>query len=512
METDASVRQASRLAKQLDMAGRLGLKVPGPKGAGCLRLSPAPDEALRREALRRLEDPISRLVDEIFWFSPGSIDPRAKAGLGLLALNRIEEARVAWEKLRGNGAPGRTWSALHDLAVFYHCIALDLEWRASRAALSGKEEKVRRGCWERAHARWQELLKTPEFYEWLGTRARELEDPRLVNPAAEVRDAVPEVLLGIQADLAARAAAAVVREEVELHLGLMRSAGYYGGSCEYVLGERAKPLCEQIRLLCQAAGDRADAEPKRANETTRQLLRDVESPLRTLDLLLPARDGRREAAHDDAVRCALRCQIAYANATGDWKDSLCLLEDMLEVTGTESMRERILENISIVRQNLAFGYCFFCGQRPGDDSAAYEVSMYGDVQRIPVWNGVRIAWKQAAVKVPRCRSCLKVHRRVDGCRAAGAVIGILAGVAASAACLHFGLATAGGAVGLALFASVVLGIAGGAMGSRAAATGGDGERVKPAGAFKENPRIKELLAAGWSFGVGPPGHDGTVQA
>lgn len=510
MESDATVREASRLVKQLEMAGRLGLEVPRPKGAGCLRLSPAPDEVLRRQALRRLEDPISRLVDEIFWFSPGSIDTRAKEGLRLLSVNRIKEARAAWEKLRGNGAPGRAWSALHDLAVLYHCIALDLEWRASRAALSGEEEKVRRGCWERAHARWQELLKASEFYEWLATRARELADPRLVDPADEVRDVVPEVFLGIQADLAARAAAVGLREEVQLHLGLMRDAGYDGASWERLLGERAQPICEQIRLMCQAAGDRADAEPKRANETTRQLLADVEPLLRTLDLLLPERDGRREAAHDDAVRCALRCQIAYANATGDWRDSLCLLEKMRELTGTESMRERILENISIVRQNL--GYCFFCEQRPGDDEAAYEVSMYGDVQRIPVWNGVRVAWKQAAVKVPRCRSCLKVHRRVEGCGAAGAVIGILAGLAASAACLQLGLATAGGALGLALFASVVLGIVGGAIGSHQAATGGDGERVKPAGEFKEHPRIKELLAAGWSFGVGPPGHNGTVQS
>src|SRR5437868_8517251 len=120
----ASQRDISRRLEKLTMLTKLGGGVELPRGP--LSLQPAPDLDAVRHAVERLRDPETRLVDEFFWFWPET--PAAETpDEALAALDRgdVAAARKRWQAVAPGGG-----TAVHNLAVLAHLLALDLEHRA----------------------------------------------------------------------------------------------------------------------------------------------------------------------------------------------------------------------------------------------------------------------------------------------------------------------------------------------------------------------------------------------
>ena len=78
-----------------------------------------------------LKEPEARLVHELFWFWPEKYpeDSPADVATDFLAQGRTQEAVEYWEDLAMDNAP----VALHNLAVYYHQQALELECLESPA-------------------------------------------------------------------------------------------------------------------------------------------------------------------------------------------------------------------------------------------------------------------------------------------------------------------------------------------------------------------------------------------
>ena len=466
---------------------------------GFLPLYPPPDMDMVREAWQRLQDLENRIVDEFFWFWPLSPGLPAEEDEALLLLKQgdYQGSVAVW---RGAAESGGGGVALHNLAVFYHALALDIEYTGKAVSLSEKQRHQKESYWKEAYAYWKGAIGTQDLWERLLSRVKEISDPRLTIETVErVRFTLPLALLSINGNLAVQAVERGNRAEASLHLRLIQESGFDNPVIGEALRFTVAREREQIRLLCGSAKDDTERQPERGAEIARQLISQTARPLEVIDTLLPPEHPVREAVHDDVALQILQSQVAFAKKTDDWQTSLGLLEEALATAAGVAAREQIKENIEIVKNNLRWSVCWFCGENPAEDDATLEVKMYGEVTRNLTFRGVRIQWRQVTVRVPRCNTCRSVHQREEVCLAVGGIAGFALGMGGC-------IAVEGGGSGFVFFVvSAVLSTAiGWAIGRFSSPKG-----TKPETAQAEFPGVLEMKAKGWEIGERPPEAQGS---
>jgi hypothetical protein len=348
LPVEASPHEINRQRSRLQMMRKVGIRSAGPL-TGMMPLNPPPDEDQIARATQRLNDPESRLLDELFWFWPHNGNSSADEALRLLASNCPDNAQSLWMQEEQGSSQGKV--STHNLAVFYHIIALDLE-RASANALNAEHQDTRNRAWEAAFKRWQILMDDEGFWSRLTARIRELDDPRLTTGTARrIRYSLPKALLLINARLALRAAERNDESEVKRHLALMQYAGSSPSIRQEALQDVVSSIRQRIHFACEAVAARASSDAAQADKYAAGLLEETEPLLRTIDWLLPKGNSSRGAAFDDVVGCALRCQILFGNESENWLLSIRILESILPLAGSETVRARVQENLKIVKRN-----------------------------------------------------------------------------------------------------------------------------------------------------------------
>jgi len=482
----SSPRVISSQMRKLDLMEKLGVTCQMERGF--LPLTPAPDSEGRREAHQRLTDPESRLIDELFWFWPLQMGVPEDKDEALMFLKRNDFAGAVsiWKQHEENSSEANV--STHNLAIMYHVLALDMEYVEATQTLSTKQSKQKRSYWEQAFQRWQILMKHEGFWQRLTARIRELDDPRLTTGTARrIRAGLPLVILSINAMLAVQAAQKGNGEEASYHISVMAQSGFDQSAIDEALRRAIAPIRDHIKTICANAENETNMAPEHADNVVRSLIDQTSRLLATIDKLLPEGHATRESAHDEVASRILTSQIAFGNKTDDWRVSLELVEQALPIAVSASVRKRIEENTTIVKNNLERGTCWFCKKRPAVDKAAVEVKMHGDVTR----NYTNVQWRHTTIEVPRCKECSSAHEREVLVLVGGAIIGLIVGPVSCSATdngwLGFGIVV--------LFAVVGYIIA---------------RRTRPEGIksddYKnENPAIKELQSKGWGFGEKPSG-------
>lgn len=183
LPVDATGRQVRRRMAELEAARRIDADTPP---VGNLLMPPrrtGPDAVIA--ALRRLQDPVHRLVDELFW-----LWPLHGGGFGGETLT---QATTTWEELSATRSPDRA-PALHNRAVAAHVAAME---GTSVAARSVREK------WRTAYGNWLAVLNDDEVWQCLKARAAVIADPRLREDTVEaVRAELPALLVGSHAAIA----------------------------------------------------------------------------------------------------------------------------------------------------------------------------------------------------------------------------------------------------------------------------------------------------------------------
>ena len=484
----ATAREIARRFERRKLAHQVGTAVAA--AAGPLALDPPPDAATVHQAVHRIHDPERRLIEELFWFWP--VDDTQGPDPALEALERGDTttAIAIW---RGNDSDG---IGVHNLAVLFHALALDLE--SLPQSLARDPQRRRDRCWRESFAHWQQTIDREQFWSRLTQRIRELDDPRLTTGTTRsIRASLPTALLCISARLAISAAERGADEDSARHAGLIEESGLGADAAERALETILEPIRQRVLTLCRVAEPAASADPANAHRIAEQLL-DQTTPL--LDSLTFLRDGHpmRESAHDEVAHCALACQITYGNKTQDWETSLRLLTCVLAVCSSASARARVESNLQVVKENVAFaresGRCWFCGTANAVESAAVEVKLHGNERRVQEWDGERLLWNTLTVKGPRCGTCKTTQSRATGWAVVIFIVSTAMGFISSGA----GPEDAGAAV---------VGFGGLIAGGIAAAVthnflmGG----VKPSGAAPSFPAVKRKLDEGWKLGEKPEG-------
>jgi hypothetical protein len=501
LPVEASVRDLTKRRQIVEAAAANGLPLPaGPSRV--LPLNPRPDAFATREAVQRLTDPERRLVDEFFWFWAHQAGlSREDAALRQLCQDNADAAEQIWRKQEREQS--QTLVSTHNLAVLHHVRALEyserhLEGRNGTDAGETKyEPATERAQWEEAYRRWVVLLREEGFWSRLTGRIRELDDPRLTTGTARrIRAGLPLALVIINAQLALKAAEKDKFELAKSHVAIMRASSFSQSSCDTALNLATEPIRTRLKGLSKTAAKAAADNPEKANDTCGRLLEQTKPLLAIIDCLLPENHPSRGAVHDDVAIAALDCCVAFGNKTKKWKGCLSLCEAMMSIPVSQSAKERLKGNFETIKGNVEYALCWFCKENSGQDKAEIEVKMHGDVQRIPIPGGVRKTWRHITVKVPRCASCKSAHSRQITSKVVGALVGGLLGLPGCIYTMNYN----DNSPALLLFP--ILAVVGLVVGHFV----GKSKFSKGVGAVstkKQHPRIKELLAEGWTWGENP---------
>ncbi len=405
----ASAREISAQVQKFDLTEKLGNS--GAVERGILPLNPPPDGETRRTAAQRLSDPESRLVDEMFWFWPFSLGASADMdeALDILKHGDLQNAAAIWSQREMQGSEANV--SMHNLAILYHLLALDLEQILVQRKLTAEQAQQKWEYWKAALDRWRILVDYDGFWKRLSERILELDDPRLTSDTVRsIRAGLPSALLSINATLASRAAKNGNRDEAWSQTGLMRNSGFGNVVFDRAISKEATPIHEQVKIICANAEKDIAKDPEQGEQVARQVLAQSSPLLLTIDTLLPSKHPILEAAHDEVALCILGSAIVFGNKTENLAPLPQMLSQAMQIAASESTRQRINENLDTVKTNLEYvrdyTRCWFCKKRPGDDKAVHEVKMYGDVRHV----GNQVQYRTLKLPVPRCGKCKSAHK------------------------------------------------------------------------------------------------------
>jgi hypothetical protein len=513
LPVDANARDLASRSQMIEMAANIGLPVPHGSGYA-LPLSPAPDSNDRREAMQRLRDPERRLIDEFFWFWPHKLG-ESENDKALLALAEGDELAACNIWCAQEREQSEANISVHNLAVFYHASALDLEYLSLNGGgpLSPQQIQQRDACWLQTFRRWKILLEYENFWTRLTARIRALGDLRLTTGVTRrMRDSLPLALLLINAKLALQMAERKDEAAAQRHLQLMNESGFDQTVIAEALRLTVNPTREMIKSLCSIAQPKAESDPEHADQIVRQLHQQTWPSLAILDTLLPKDNQIRVSLHDDVAQQMLMSTITFCNKSKDWDTAFVLFDLALSVAAGQTVRTRLEDNIKTIKRNIELDRCWFCQSRKADPSASVDIKMHGEVTRTPTYEYsktvIKINWKYKTIQVPRCSTCKQIHEQQTIILGGGFFFGLMAGFVGFVAYLisnpdHF----LGGL--LIIITGMVIGVR--IDKSRAKShlkniTGGKiQENVHPESYKNEYPEIKELLSKGWQYGEKPQG-------
>ena len=501
LPVDASPRAIARKAELIMLHEKLGGSPQVSPHA--LRLVPAAGIEEMRESIQRIRNPEYWIIDELFWFWPCSDESSADIALTELARGDADRAIQVWTEIES--AHPELCVATHNLAVFSHAAALDIELCNMESPLDDETISFVENHWRCSLDRWRALLDSDAFWSRIDARILAMDDPRLcASLANQMHSSLPVALLSISAQLALRYAEKKDHRNARRLVESMNGSGFELRHIEEALRQATAPVRERIKTLCKSVQSSVNADPDNAKTAIANLISQVSPLLAATDCLFQSSDSTYTHFHDEIGLCLLACQIAYGNKTNDWDFSLKVIDTALKTAASKSAIARINENREIILKNIEYhkvhDFCWFCNEHPPEEACTIEHKMHGNVQRIPTgYSSYRITWKYLTVKVPRCQECRKAHARINNYTLAGCLLGALPGLAG---CIPIMQANADdywfGAVVVFIMGVIIGGVIGNCIGRKSCAAG-----IKPSSSSVQFPQIRELQGQGWKFGEKP---------
>ncbi|MEX1014924.1 MAG: hypothetical protein WDZ80_07250, partial [Candidatus Paceibacterota bacterium] len=241
LNVNASTREISNQLQKNRMAEKYGNRTEITESP--LPILPPPDADQVRQALHRLRDPETRIIDEFFWFWPHSLETdQMDHALELLSRNDIKPAESMW--LNPEAKLTESNVSKHNLAILSHLLALDMEQNGQ--LLPEEEIKMRDKYWKDSFKRWKSLLDHEGIWGRLMARVRQMDDPRLTTGFVKrLRETLPTSILQINALLALKAAESGNEKEAKRHLNLINNSGF-GKEAGSTLKRIVNPLRNRI--------------------------------------------------------------------------------------------------------------------------------------------------------------------------------------------------------------------------------------------------------------------------
>jgi len=340
----AGPREVARRIDQLKLAAELG--------TGIDPWSFAPEKPLTVDQLREvaqvLKEPSARLVHELFWFWPEEYPEDSPGDPAINFLGQGETLRAVehWEALAREDRP----SALHNLAVYYHQQALEMECEETPA------EQDLAQLWMQAIRSWDRIRSEEATWVRLRARVAGLADARLtVEFVGQMRATISDALAKICALLALGHGEQGRGNRGSLHAALVIHIQGDDTGARQALETRATPIARRIDGRVIEAKNRAALGTANGLTEAMALIRANDEDLRLIEILCGrAAEYYREVSHSVADT-ALNKLVAYQRQTGDDRGCLPVLVYLLGMEATPEFKLRLAETFRIVRSNAISG-------------------------------------------------------------------------------------------------------------------------------------------------------------
>jgi hypothetical protein len=350
LNVSATTREISNQVQKNQMMEKYGGKMDNHKSP--FPIEPPPDVDKLRQALHRLRDPETRIIDEFFWFWPHSLDTAVKDhALDALSRNEIKTAESLWINYEATLTESNV--SRHNLAVLSHLLVLDIELNGN--SLAKKERAKRDKYWKDTFKRWKLLLEHEGFWSRLTARVRQMDDPRLTTGfVRRLREALPFAILQINGIMAVKFAEQGKGEEAKRYMELIRSSGFDNDVIDRALKTAIDPVRKRIKVICHSASDETEKNNIRGIEFGKQILIQTQNPLKVLNTLLPKKNIIIEGAEDDITDSVFNCYIRYVNKTEDYVSALELIKSIKNFINSDTSKVRIDEKIKSINDILEY--------------------------------------------------------------------------------------------------------------------------------------------------------------
>lgn len=487
LNVNASTREITSQLKKNQMFEKYG-DVSAKQGSP-FPIVPSPDTDQIRQALHRLRDPETRLLDEFFWFWPHNIGSyNSDAALECLSRNDINSAESTWIDYEATVTESNV--SKHNLAVLSHLQALDYEINGKD--LTEDEIQKRDECWKNTFKRWKLLFDHEGFWSRLTARVRQMNDPRLTTGfVRRLRESLPSAILQINATLALNAAEKGDIVKAKRYMQLLHRSGFGNDEGLIAIKRVIEPVKNKIKIICKSYVNDTYLDAQSKLNASSKLIKQTKNLLKILDILLPGESPLREGAHDEVALGALNIIISYVNGNGDNLEKvLKILEEITFIVLGESAGSKVRMNQNIIQKNFEYNQiynkCYYCKENNPDDNSSVEVKMYGDVEKNYYSN--QITWRHLTVKVPRCLNCKKEHTKQNSISWIGSIISVIIGISIGSAVSNFAAFLFIAGIGIAVSISI----------------GSSSVKIPKRSNYNEFPQIKELLEKDWTWGERPP--------
>ncbi len=350
LPVDATAKDVSRQAQKQQMLAEMGGGESSIKTAFAL-LQP-PDDDQIREALARMKTPEDRFVDEFFWFWPeqfgnSNADPAIKA---ILSGNSDKAAEI-WREGEKKGS----FTAIHNLAVMFHMAAVDWTIHQLRKVISEDDGKEIQAYWQRSFKRWEKVADMEEIWDCMKERVKSMDDDALTTGfVRRMRDELPMALDRVNAEAALAFAEKADMRWAEYHVRLMNETHQGLDDVEATAELVLEPTRKRVRQYVESAEQKAENTPESGAELAKQLLMKCKPSMAIYDLFHGKEAHQRADLFDQVAACATKLAINYQQETGDNIKFIEVLNAALDFASGASVREKIIENLSIGENNLEF--------------------------------------------------------------------------------------------------------------------------------------------------------------
>ncbi len=340
----AGAREVARRIDELRLSAELGT------AAG--RWSFAPEKTLTvdeiREVAQVFKEPAVRLAYELFWFWPESYpeDSPADPATGFLAKGETAQAVERWEDPALENQP----AALHNLAVYYHQQALELERLESPAELDLAQ------LWLKAIRSWDRIRNDDAIWMRLRARVTGMADARVpIEIVGQMQATVPDALGKICATLALIHGEQGRGTRGALHAALVMHIHGSNTDARRALENRAAPIARRIDARVAEAGNRVAPEGSNGLAEARDLIRTNDEDLYLIEILCGRTAEYYREISQSVADIVLNRLVAYQRQTGDDCGCLPVLVYLTGMEVTPELNLRLADTYRIVYNNALLG-------------------------------------------------------------------------------------------------------------------------------------------------------------
>ncbi len=350
LPVDATTREIRKQGDKLKMMEELGQGQT--MHASVFAIRPPPTVYQIRDALRRLEDPETRLVEEFFWFWPQQFGQREMdSAIQALLSGDCETASKIWTVRESSHTNGTV--AMHNSAILWHLTALEREHYTADTEIDKAQHAATEVSWRNAIRRWRYLLADDLLWKAVAVRILELDDPRISTDfCRQMRVAMPLALAKIHAQLALTYAERKRLDLAKVQVELLREL-----TPDVVILEIAADLAlaaAKLRLAehTKSVKSEADRRPEAADALAHALIAPTLFLMEVVELFFGETGNAGRDALDETVSVCVDCAVAYQRSTGNNEIFVNLLERLRPLTADDELCKRITNNLRVGKQNV----------------------------------------------------------------------------------------------------------------------------------------------------------------